>query len=116
MKLPNRRYPTGKSTLRVVDAQNDREEVARVVNGNLAFGSPSSGTQNITGFWFQGTTPPSAGTQFVVNHGLGYVPTGWLLFSISAPARLYRGSSTWTQTQAFLICDTASVAMTVFIT
>jgi len=91
------------------------EELARIVNGNLRFGEPSIGPDNIDGAWYSATTPGVADTEFTVTHNLNRVPVGFILFSIDKAGVVYRSATSWTTTQAFLKCNVTSAAVILFI-
>lgn len=128
MKLPRspRIQPTGQQkvddALRII-----WEEIARVLNGNLSFGGfpnlpggggggvgPNGTPENMLGSWWQGTTAV-ADTDFTVQHDLGRVPTGWLLFYINKAGIVYEGVTPWTDTQIFLRCNTATTELRLFV-
>ena len=101
-------------------------KLCRSINGRIDFGSPqgqSKGlTGNIDGVW-PGTlaagymiTTPGANVQFTVTHNLGRIPVGYDVRSIDAAAHVYDSNkSTWTKTQMFLKCDTATVHLVLFV-
>jgi len=90
--------------------------VRRVVNGGLEFGSPTTGLVNMRGAWATGTTP-SGGAEFAVTHNLGYIPTGFLVWSLGGSATIYSsvGGTPWNKSQIFLKCAGGSVTYTLFI-
>lgn len=55
-------------------------------------------------------TPDAENT---VAHGLGKMPTGFLVYSLDKGAVVYNSGSAWTTTDAFLKVNTASVAVKV---
>src|SRR5512146_1230763 len=91
-----------------------------VHNGNVEFGRPEAqgqqeNNQNINGWWWQGTSPGTANTDFAVPHKLGRVPTGYDVKKINAPSHVYTGATSWTSTVIYLRTDQPSVTLTLFI-
>ena len=91
------------------------EEIARVINGRLGFGNPTDGRDNIDGEWGTITSPGTPDVEFSLAHNLERTPVGWLTVSIDKAGIIYKGGTAWTTAQIFLKCDTATVALKVFI-
>lgn len=62
------------------------EELQRIVNGDLEFGANIKA--NIVNVNFT-----SANTQQAIGHGLGKVPSGYLMISSNAATQVYNGES-----------------------
>jgi len=92
------------------------QDIASVINGNLTFGTPAMGTDNISGVWFTGVTPSTPGVEFIIAHNLGRVPNGFLIFSIDQAGIVYKGTTTWDTSKIFLKCNVASANVVIFIT
>lgn len=66
------------------------QQVARVINGNIEFGNPTSGPANINGVWITTTTPVAANVDFTITHNLGRPAVGYILMqSINNAGDLY---------------------------
>jgi len=97
--------------------QYDRS-VSRVFH-NISFGwkTPALSTpylDNMKGAWWTGTTP-SGGTEFTIQHNLGYIPVGYLVIRSNAAVTLYDGVTAWTKTNIYLKASVGSVNVTVFV-
>lgn len=91
-------------------------DISRVVNGNIEFGNPKDGPNNIAGSWQTVLTPAAPDTEFTLVHNLGYIPTGIHVVSIDQPAIIYASrQGQWTTKQAFFKCNIASVNLVGFI-
>ena len=88
------------------------ERLARVLNGNVSFGSTMSnkdGDTNISNWKAQGTTPGTANTDFTITHSLGRVPITIVGQDTNNGGLIYRSPATpWTKTHATFRCTTAS--------
>ena len=91
------------------------EEISRVVNGLIWFGSVADGRQNMDGVTLNTNTPGGADTNFTLTHNLGRVPVGFIVVNQDKGAVTYRGTVTWTETQLTLKCNTATVNLTIFV-
>jgi hypothetical protein len=91
------------------------EALARVINGQLSFGNSTS-LDNISGYWFSGTTPGTPGTDFTLVHNLGRVPVGYLVFAKGASVDIYTGSVSATSTNITLQATVGNVLVTIFVT
>jgi hypothetical protein len=119
----------------MLDKQYQRrrfENISRVVNGGLDFGTPPPvspttvvptvnngiGPGNISGFWVNVTTPATANTTFTVTHNLGRIPNGILVFSVDQPGAVIQSvnKSSWTTKMAQFACNVASVSLLGFVT
>ncbi len=66
------------------------QQLARVINGNIEFGNPTSGPANINGVWITTTTPAAANADFTVTHNLGRPAVGYILMqSINNAGDIY---------------------------
>ena len=90
---------------------------ARVLAGNVSFGNGSNQNteQNISGVWASGTTDPTPGTEFAVDHVLGRMPVGFDVKRINAAGSIYDSGTAWTDTQIFVKSDAASATFSLFI-
>ena len=75
-----------------------------VLNGGLSF------SENMDCKLVSYTTNVAPNTEDTVAHGLGKVPTGFLIYSEDKAAVIYDSGTAWTKTNIYLKCDTASVA------
>jgi hypothetical protein len=117
LKLLRQKYPAHTAPIKAQDLKNTYEDIGKVVNGGLEFGSPTNKTaQNLNGVWFTGVTPVAPNTEFTVPLNLGRIPTGFITFSIDQAGILYRSTTTWTATTAFLKCNVASAHVVIFLT
>lgn len=91
----------------------DEDRIRKSVN-NISFGVVGA-PSNVQGFMAQGTTPAGAGTEFSISHNLGYIPLGYLMFSIDQDARIYKGTTAWTKTTASFKCSGISANYVLFI-
>jgi hypothetical protein len=85
------------------------EQVAKVINGKLSLGQTS-------GQAFETTVPSdnmdavsilthlttAANTDFILNHNLNRIPSGWLVVGKNIPCDIYNGVTSWTTTQISL--------------
>lgn len=95
--------------------QKRLKDISLAVNGNIHFGSPTKGTDNMFGFWVNITTP-GADVEFTINHNLDIIPTGIIVVSVDKAAVIYSSrKSQWTTTQAFFKCNVTTVALVGFI-
>jgi hypothetical protein len=91
------------------------EEIARVINGLISFGTADGKPGNMAGAWFSGTTSAGADTEFAVTHNLGRVPQGWLTISVDKAGVVYKGTTVWTNKLMYLKCNVASVTIKIFV-
>jgi len=94
------------------------EDVSRAINGQIEFGDPKSGPINVSGFWVDITTPSTPNTSFTVNHNLGRIPTGMIVFAVDKAGAVINvvNKSIWTTKQAFFECNDPSVSLQGFVT
>ena len=85
------------------------EELRRDVLHQLEFGD------NIRGVFLDITTNGVVDTEDAFTHGLGFVPTGYLVTKRDKAAHIYDGTTTWTTNLIYLRSDIVTVAATVFI-
>ena len=81
------------------------------MNGNVSFGSTMSNDlqdRNLDVSKAQGVTPGAANTEFAVVHILNRVPITIVGQDTTNGGVLYRGTTPWTKTTAYLKCTTAS--------
>lgn len=90
-------------------------QLAKVINGNLEFGSPGN-PGNIRGTWVTVTTP-AVGTDFDVKHSLGRMAYGFLVMMKSAPCDVYLSPTlpNNTTTDLKLRATAANVQLSIFV-
>lgn len=88
--------------------------LASVINGQLGFGDVGN-PGNINGVWLSTVTPSPSGTNFTLVHGLGRVPSGYLVGSKSASCDVYTGTLLATKTQITLAATVVGVTLKIFI-
>lgn len=93
------------------------EQLARVINGGVEFGSPTGGPVNVSGVWDSRTTPPVPNTDFIVTHNLGRVCVGYVIMTKDQGCDIYTSPTLnlTPLTQIILRCDTAGVNITLFL-
>ncbi len=57
-------------------------------------------------------TPDAENT---IAHGLGKVPTGYIIYSLDKASSVYKGSTAWTSTNIYLKVNVASVAVKIIV-
>ena len=93
-----------------------------VMNGGVDSGvstqtSLGNYTGNTSGQWLNVTSPGTPDTEFAISHDLGRIPSSYWYISDQA-AKLYQLPNTgtaWSTTKVYFKCDTASVALRIFI-
>jgi hypothetical protein len=65
------------------------QQLAKVVNGNIEFGNPTSGPANIRGVWVSVTTPGPPNTDFTITHNLGRPAVGYWIMQSNGAADIY---------------------------
>ncbi len=94
------------------------ERIARVINGQIGFGSTMSNADkdiNVNCWKATGTTPGGANTEFAITHSLGRIPNTIVGQDTNNGGLLYRGSTPWSKTQIFLKCTTATAVYNVIV-
>lgn len=91
--------------------------VAKAINGNIEFGSPTAGPLNINGVWATPTTPGTPNTDFTITHNLGRQAVAYLICAKNAACDVYVSPSANPNptTQLILRATVANVALTLFI-
>jgi hypothetical protein len=121
MKLPHQPYhpPVSHEPVTIADLNKaiDRvwEELARVINGRLWFGSVVTGRENLDGIPLLKADTGVANVAFTLTHNLGRVPVGWLVTYIDKATSIYDGGVAWTETTISLKSSTANVRLIVFV-
>ena len=69
---------------------------------------------NITGVHVKATAVTAA-TDVAVNHGLNYIPSGYLIVNTSKAGHVYTGNTKWTAKTIYLRSDTAGLTFTVLV-
>jgi hypothetical protein len=69
---------------------------------------------NITGVHVKGTTIAAA-TDVAIQHGLNYIPSGYLVVNTSKAGHVYTGNAKWTAKTIYLRSDTAGLTFTVLV-
>ena len=64
---------------------------------------------------FKDTTTPGADVEFTVEHGLGYVPIGFLVISKNKAGDVYKSATAATVSTIALKCNVATVAIRIMI-
>jgi len=91
------------------------EDLARAINGQISFGSPAGGSDNINAVWATGTSPAGADTEFEVVHNLGRVPVAFIPVNKNKAGDIYAGGTSWTTTKLYLKCSVSSLAYTLLV-
>lgn len=91
--------------------------VAKAINGNIEFGSPTAGPLNINGVWTTLTTPGAPNTDFTVVHNLGRTAVAYLVTTKNAAVDVYTSPSANASptTQIILRATVGTVAITMFL-
>jgi hypothetical protein len=80
--------------------------------GQINFGDGESG-DNVAGKWITYTTTES---EDAVEHNLGVIPTGFIVFLPPDYGVINKGPTPWTTTHLYLICGEPNQEVTVFVT
>lgn len=93
------------------------ERTARIVNGNIEFGNPTSGPANIRGAWVTVTTPGVANTDFTITHNLGRAAVGYLIVAKTAACDVYTSPTVNNNptTNLILRASATGVNLTIFV-
>jgi hypothetical protein len=87
------------------------ERLAKVLNGNVNYGSTMSNKDadmNMNCAKFTGTSPGTANTNFTLTHSLGRIPLTINAQDTNNGGLVYRGTVAWTKTTVTFRCTTAS--------
>jgi hypothetical protein len=104
----------GKSLSQIQTAiQKIWQQAAKAVNGNISFGNSTSGSANIAGKWIPFTTV--TGSDIILTHNLGYLPTGYIVMSKSGFCDFHDGTTPWTITTISIQASVAGVTGWVFV-
>jgi hypothetical protein len=88
--------------------------IVAAVNGHLSLGSGITGHRagNLDAQYIDFLCPAIRDTEFIVPHGLGRVPVGYVVVRIDRAANVYDSSvGSWSPTLLYLKCDTASASI-----
>lgn len=61
------------------------------------------------------TTPGTPDTEFSIEHGLGFIPVGFLVVGQDKAATTYKGVTAWDSEKIYLKTNVATVALRVMI-
>jgi hypothetical protein len=88
--------------------------LSSAVNGQISFGDPVNGPDNIKMQWHSGTTPATSDTEFAVPHNLGYIPKSYEVASKNKSGDIYTsiGGTSWTLSNIYLKASVASLQYT----
>lgn len=116
MKLPNKPYLPPVKDISDINKTlfSIWEQIARVLNGHIWFGSVADGIQNMDGVTLQHTSG-AADTAFSLTHNLGRIPVGYLVVYVNKAAIIYDGGVTWTRTTISLKSNAATTILRVFV-
>lgn len=91
--------------------------VARVINGNVEFGNPTSGPININGVWATVVAPAAANSDFVVTHNLGRAAVAYLICTKDRACDVYTSptANSSPSTKIILRASVASASLTLFL-
>ena len=91
--------------------------VAKAINGNIEFGSPTAGPINVNGVWAIPVTPGAPNTDFTVIHNLGRVAVAYIVCAKNAACDVYTSPSANASptTQLILRGTVAGVTLTLWI-
>lgn len=88
--------------------------IVNALNGKLTLGdgAQSSKAGNIDAQWITVLTPAVADTEFAVDHGLGRLAVGAVIFTSDKAATIYVSSTgSWTSSRLYLKCNVASATL-----
>lgn len=91
------------------------EQLARVLNGNVSFGNPTSGRDNVNGEWATVLDTGPANTDFTITHNMLRVPVGFIVMTSSKGGVVYKGTVAWTTTTITLKDTVANDSILIFI-
>lgn len=94
----------------------DLRKLFSCIQGRVRFGSGTSGNdgENIYGQWVTFTTS-TADTEVTVPHTCGVVPVGYIKTKINKGGVIYDSGTTWTSTNIYIKCSTATTIVTLFL-
>lgn len=84
------------------------DDIENIINGNIEFGQNINAKQIDVSF-------PSADTDTPFKHGLGRLPTGFLVVGADSPAIIYNSPTTNTTDIIYLRCNAAGPNMKVLV-
>lgn len=85
-------------------------------NGRMGFGDLGSEPDNIFGKFILFNTPATPDTDIILDHNLGTLPMGFLVFGmVGGGGVIYNGVTAWTTTQISLRCNLPNILVKVFI-
>ena len=93
------------------------ERLAKVLNGNVNYGSTMSNKDkdmNMNCAKFTGTSP-AANTDFTLAHSLGRIPLTINAQDTNNGGLIYRGSVAWTKTHVTFRCTTAAAVYNIIV-
>ena len=64
---------------------------------------------------FADVTTPGADVEFSVEHGLGFIPLGYLVISQDKAAATYNGTTAWDTQNIYLKTSTSTVALRIMV-
>jgi hypothetical protein len=109
----------GELTAFLLSQLNDTlRDVVNSLNGRLSLGDgvQSSWAGNLDGQWIELVTPGVADSEFAVPHGLGKVPSGYLVVRKDQAAHLYDSNvGGWSEDTIYLKCDVVSVTFSIIV-
>ncbi len=93
------------------------ENIARVVNGNIEFGNPTTGPANLRLSWVSVTTPAVANSDFTITHNLGRVAVGYWIATKDRAVDIYTSPTANPNptTQLILRATVASAVVTIIV-
>lgn len=99
--------PFDKDLLRAIEERD--QNLASILDRGVDFDNNFDGRLN--SFSSSGV----ANAENTVAHGLGKVPTGYIVTSIDKAAHVYKGASAWTKDNIYLKVDVATVAVSILV-
>ena len=61
------------------------------------------------------TTDATPNTEFEIEHGLGFIPVGFIVTQTDKAASVYNGATAWDTEKIYLKCNVASAAIRILI-
>lgn len=90
------------------------QQLTQTINGQISLGGPNGNLGNTDNTHFEGNVP-TASVDFIINHGLGRVPVGFIVSSKSAFTDVMKGVTPWTKQQLSIQVSVAPVELTLLI-